>query len=109
MSPEQLAGTEVTVKSDIYALGLVLYELFTGKRAFEAASLMELMQMQERAEPASISSIARDLDPGVETIVMRCLDPSPSGRPAPRAPSPPDWVATLWPRRSRQVKRPLPN
>jgi predicted Ser/Thr protein kinase len=82
MSPEQLAGTEVTVKSDIYALGLVLYELFTGKRAFEAASLMELMQMQERAEPASISSVARDLDPAVERIVMRCLDPSPSGRPA---------------------------
>jgi hypothetical protein len=82
MSPEQLAGTEVTVRSDIYALGLVLYELFTGKRAFEAASLMELMQMQERAEPASITTIAKDLEPGVERIIMRCLDPSPPGRPA---------------------------
>ena len=82
MSPEQLAGTEVTARSDIYALGLVLYELFTGKRAFEAASLMELMQMQERAEPASISTVVRDLEPGVERIIMRCLDPSPSGRPA---------------------------
>ena len=82
MSPEQLAGTEVTAKSDIYALGLVLYELFTGKRAFEAASLMELMQMQERAEPASISTVVRDLEPGAERIIMRCLDPSPSGRPA---------------------------
>ncbi len=82
MSPEQLAGTEVTVRSDIYALGLVLYELFTGKRAFEAASMMELMQMQERAEPASISTVVRDLEPGVERIIMRCLDPSPSGRPA---------------------------
>src|SRR5689334_2632183 len=65
MAPEQLAGTEVTVKSDIYALGLLLYEIFTGKRAFDAASLMELMQMQERAAPASITSIARDLDPAV--------------------------------------------
>jgi Protein kinase domain len=82
MSPEQLAGTEVTVRSDIYALALVLYELFTGRRAFEAASLMELMQMQERAEPASITSVAKDLDAGVERIIMRCLDPSPSGRPA---------------------------
>jgi serine/threonine-protein kinase len=82
MSPEQLAGTEVTLKSDIYSLGLVLYELLTGKRAFEAASLMELMQMQERAEPTSISSVVRDLDPGIERIIMRCLDHTPSQRPA---------------------------
>ena len=39
MAPEQLRGREVTVQSDIYALGLVLYELFTGRRAFTAATL----------------------------------------------------------------------
>ncbi|HMC59209.1 MAG TPA: serine/threonine-protein kinase, partial [Candidatus Solibacter sp.] len=82
MSPEQLAGTEVTVKSDIYALGLLLYELFTGKRAFEAASLMELMQMQERAAPASITTVAKDLDPAIESVIMRCLDPDPRRRPS---------------------------
>src|SRR5450759_4463121 len=82
MSPEQLAGTEVTVKSDIYALGLLLYEIFTGKRAFEAASLMELMQMQERAAPASITSVVRDLDPAAERVIMRCLQPDPRQRPS---------------------------
>jgi len=82
MSPEQLAGTEVTVKSDIYALGLLLYEIFTGKRAFDAASLMELMQMQERAAPVSITSIAKDLDPAVERVILRCLAPDPKQRPA---------------------------
>ena len=82
MSPEQLAGTEVTAKSDLYALGLLLYEVFTGKRAFEASSLIELMQMQERAAPASITSVARDLDPTVERVIMRCLDPDPRRRPA---------------------------
>jgi serine/threonine-protein kinase len=81
MSPEQLAGTEVTVKSDIYALGLLLYEIFTGKRAFEAASLVELMQMQERAAPASITTVARDLDPLAERVIMRCLQPDPKQRP----------------------------
>jgi predicted Ser/Thr protein kinase len=81
MSPEQLAGTEVTVRSDIYALGLLLYEIFTGKRAFEAASLMELMQMQERAAPAGITTIVRDLDPSAERIIMRCLQPDPRQRP----------------------------
>ncbi len=39
MSPEQLEGHELTVKSDIYSLGLVLYEVFTGKKAFEAVEL----------------------------------------------------------------------
>jgi serine/threonine-protein kinase len=81
MSPEQLAGTEVTVKSDIYALGLLLYELFTGKRAFEAASLVELMQMQEKAAPASITSVVKDLDPAVERVILRCLQPDPRQRP----------------------------
>jgi serine/threonine-protein kinase len=82
MSPEQLAGTEVTVKSDIYALGLLLYELFTGRRAFDAASLMELMKLQEQAAPASITSVAKDLDPAAERVIMRCLDPDPRRRPS---------------------------
>jgi serine/threonine-protein kinase len=82
MSPEQLAGTEVTARSDIYALGLVLYEVFTGRRAFEASSLMELLQMQERAAPAGISTVVKDIDPAVERAIMRCLAPDPSLRPA---------------------------
>jgi serine/threonine-protein kinase len=44
MSPEQIEGKEQTVQSDIYSLGLVLYELFTGKRAFDAPSLHELIK-----------------------------------------------------------------
>ena len=82
MSPEQLAGTDVTVRSDLYALGLVLYEIFTGRRAFEASSMLELMEMQERAQPASISTVARDLDPLVERVILRCLQPDPRQRPA---------------------------
>jgi serine/threonine-protein kinase len=82
MSPEQLAGTEVTTRSDIYALGLVLYELFTGKRAFEAASLMELIEMQQRGTPASVTSVVKDLDPAVERAIQHCLDPDPRRRPS---------------------------
>jgi len=82
MSPEQLAGTEVTVRSDIYSLGLLLYELFTGKRAFQAASLMELMEMQERAAPASVTTLVKELDPAVERVIQRCLQPDPRQRPA---------------------------
>jgi hypothetical protein len=82
MSPEQLSGTEVTAKSDLYALGLVLYEVFTGKRAFEAASLVELMQKQERGAPASITTVVKELDPVVERVILRCLQHDPRQRPA---------------------------
>jgi serine/threonine-protein kinase len=47
MAPEQLSGEDVSVKSDIYSLGLVLYEVFTGKRAFEAATLDELLRLRK--------------------------------------------------------------
>ncbi|HEV3332235.1 MAG TPA: serine/threonine-protein kinase [Bryobacteraceae bacterium] len=82
MSPEQLAGTEVTFKSDLYALGLVLYELFTGKRAFEASSMVELMDLQQRGAPVNITTLVKELDPAVERIILRCLAPDPRQRPA---------------------------
>jgi serine/threonine-protein kinase len=81
MSPEQLAGKEVTIKSDIYSLGLVMYEMFTGRRAFEADSLAELVRLREESRPAEISSQVRDLDPAVERIILRCLDADPAARP----------------------------
>src|SRR5262249_51157600 len=59
-APEQLAGREVTVRSDLYALGLVFYEMFTGKHAFEARTLQELMRLQESATPSGMTTLARD-------------------------------------------------
>jgi serine/threonine-protein kinase len=82
MAPEQLAGKEVTVKSDIYSLGLVLYEIFTGKRPFEANTLADLVRMRTESAPASLSSLVRDLDPTVERVILRCLDPEPANRPS---------------------------
>jgi predicted Ser/Thr protein kinase len=83
MAPEQLAGKEVTSKSDIYALGLVLYEIFTGKRAFEAKTLAEIVRTRtEIPAPPSPSSVVRDIDPGVERVILRCLEPDPAMRPA---------------------------
>ncbi len=81
MAPEQLAGSEVTAQSDLYALGLVLYEIFTGKRPFEANSIAELVRAQSETTPVSLTSLVRDLDPAVERLILRCLDPEPSRRP----------------------------
>ena len=82
MAPEQLSGKEVSAQSDLYALGLVLYEVFTGKPAFEANTLAELIRLRETGPPASVSSVVRDVDPGVERVIARCLDPDPRKRPA---------------------------
>jgi serine/threonine-protein kinase len=82
MSPEQLSGKEVTVRSDIYALGLVLYEIFTGKRPFEANTLAELIRAQNQSAPTNPSTLVRDMEPAVESVILRCLDPEPSRRPS---------------------------
>jgi serine/threonine-protein kinase len=83
MSPEQLTGGELTTRSDLYSLGLVLYELFTGKRAFEASSLPELLRLrQSDTQPSSPSRHVKDLDPTIERVIFRCLERDPERRPA---------------------------
>ena len=69
MAPEQLAGKEVTAKSDIYSLGLVLYEMFTGKRAFEAATLADLVRLRHETAPRQPVHVVKDLDPAVERVI----------------------------------------
>src|SRR5713101_1637204 len=83
MAPEQLQGKEQTVKTDIYSLGLVLYELFTSKKAFEAKTLAELIEMRRNnTAPTSLSSLVKDLDPLIERVVERCLQTDPALRPS---------------------------
>jgi len=82
MAPEQLAGREVTPRSDIYALGLVLYEIFTGQRALDAQNLAELIRKREQSGILPPTTIVPDLQPDIEAAIMRCLRPDPKQRPA---------------------------
>ena len=81
MAPEQLAGSQVTAQSDIYALGLVLYELFTGHRAIEAKNVAELVRKRE-AGVVPPSQLVRDLDPAIDRAILRCLERDPGDRPS---------------------------
>jgi hypothetical protein len=82
MAPELLAGRPASIKSDIYALGLILFEIFTGRRAYDAQTLGDLKQLHETGTVTTPSSIVRDLDPGIERVILRCLAKDPDQRPA---------------------------
>jgi hypothetical protein len=82
MAPELLAGKPASIKSDIYALGLVLFEVFTGKRPFDGKTIAELRQMHDTHAPTTPSTLVRDLDPAVERVILRCLEKDPDKRPA---------------------------
>jgi serine/threonine-protein kinase len=82
MAPEQLANKQLTQRSDIYSLGLVLYELFTGKRVFDANTLHDLIKLHESSTPTSPSSHVKNIDPLVEKVILRCLEKDPTKRPS---------------------------
>ena len=82
MSPEQITGKELTTKSDIYSLGLVLYEIFTGKQVFEGGTINELIRKHKTSAPTTPSEVIKDIDPLVERVILRCLEKDPRERPA---------------------------
>ena len=82
MSPEQFAGGEVTPKSDVYSLGLVLYEIFTGKRPFDASTSEEMIRLRDRSALTAPSQYVKELDPLIERVILRCLEKDPAKRPA---------------------------
>ena len=72
----------MTARSDIFALGLVIYELFTGRRAFTATTIGELVSQHENRSLARPSAIVTALDPAIERAILACLEPDPDRRPA---------------------------
>lgn len=83
MAPEQLEGKPFTIRSDIYSLGLLLYELFTSRKAFEAATLGELIKLRRsNPTPTTPTSIVKDLDPLIEKVIERCIQRDPAERPS---------------------------
>ena len=82
MAPEQFAGKGASVRSDLYSLGLVLYELFTGKRAFDAITIEAYRKKHSEETPTSPSTLLPDFDPAVERVILRCVEKDPQRRPS---------------------------
>jgi serine/threonine-protein kinase len=82
MSPEQIDATGVDARSDLYCLGLVLYEMLSGKAPFESASPRELLNLQCTAAPPPLPDDARkSLPKGVERLIFELLQKAPDERP----------------------------
>ncbi|RMG07128.1 MAG: serine/threonine-protein kinase [Planctomycetota bacterium] len=76
MAPEQAEGKvrEVDVRSDVWALGVIGYELFTGQRPFRDENILRLLKLVAHAEPKPPSVLRPELDPDLETIVLKALE-----------------------------------
>jgi hypothetical protein len=82
MAPEQLTGAPASEKTDIYALGLVLYEVVAGRSAFGGGSVSEVLRRQREDQPPPLSSLVPDIEPSVERVILRCLEKDPARRPS---------------------------
>ncbi len=80
MSPEQVRGQPTDHRSDIFTLGGILYEMLSGRRAFAAGSSVETMNAILKEEPVSLAQSATELPPGLDRIVLHCLEKGPEER-----------------------------
>jgi len=121
MSPEQLMGMEVTERSDVYAIGLLGYELVAGRGPFQASSKREKLTAHVKGEPDKLSELRPGVDSAVEEVLIRCLAKEPEHRPdasdvasslkdvsldmtpMPSAPSPHGFIGQAKERRMLQI------
>jgi eukaryotic-like serine/threonine-protein kinase len=80
MAPEQVRGKPVDHRADIFAFGAILYELLSGKRAFQRPTSAETMTAILNDDPPGNSQIAPNIPPGLQRIVHRCLEKDPEQR-----------------------------
>ena len=80
MSPEQAEGKQLDGRSDVYALGLILYEMFAGERPFKADTPVSLVHMQVHELPAPPSTLDAMLPPRIERAILKCLEKDPARR-----------------------------
>jgi serine/threonine protein kinase len=81
MAPEQISGGEVDGRADVYACGVMLFEMATGRLPFERSSPLALAEAHESEPPPAPRSLRSDVDPRLEEIILWCLRKDPAARP----------------------------
>jgi signal transduction histidine kinase/DNA-binding response OmpR family regulator/predicted Ser/Thr protein kinase len=80
MAPEQFAGEAVDNRTDIYSLGVLAYEIFTGKLPFQGETMVSLAYMHTQKPPADPASLREDLPPRLAAVILTCLEKAPKDR-----------------------------
>jgi eukaryotic-like serine/threonine-protein kinase len=80
MAPEQVRGAAIDSRTDIFAFGAVLYEMVSGQRAFRRDTAAETMTAILKEDPPELSTLDHPVSPGIERIILRCLEKQPEQR-----------------------------
>ena len=80
MSPEQAAGRDIDARTDVFAVGVVLYEMVSGVRPFRGESAIDVIIATARDEPERLAAIAPDVSIGLERVILRCLEKNADAR-----------------------------
>ncbi len=80
MSPEQVRGLPADGRSDLFSFGVVLFEMLTGRRAFQGASPVETMNAILKEDPPDLKDVGKPVSPGLERVLQHCLEKDPAHR-----------------------------
>src|SRR5262249_25589655 len=81
IAPEQAAGKPADPRSDVYAVGGLLYEMLTGNAPYEGANFMEILHKKANTMPAPLATVRNDVPPQLEALIMRAMAKDPADRP----------------------------
>jgi serine/threonine-protein kinase len=80
MSPEQIRGKDLDARSDLYALGIVGFEMFTGKLPFQGRNAQEMMIARLRGQPTPLRQLRPEFSPKLEKTLAKAMESEPTNR-----------------------------